>query len=141
MKIVTTKEEETIEAGEEFGKRLRGKDVVLLIGNLGAGKTTFVKGVAKTLGVPTRIISPTFVIARTHGTKHDKIKQMFHLDLYRLTSEEEVRQIDIQSMVDNESVVLIEWPELSFAFVKPPFYKVLIEYTENGRSISINYEE
>lgn len=141
MKIHAKTEEETIRAGEVFGGDLKGGDVVLLSGNLGAGKTTFIKGVARALNVPTRIISPTFVIARTHVALHHSIKQVFHLDLYRLTSEEEVKNIDIKGMVDNESVVLIEWPELSHSIVKPPYYLVDIEYDKSGRNISISYEE
>lgn len=140
MKIHVASEEDTIKAGEEFGGDLKGGDIVLLSGNLGAGKTTFVKGVAKALGVPTRVISPTFIITRTHEAEHHSIKYMYHLDLYRLTTEEEVKDIDIRSMVDDESVVLIEWPELSFASVKPPYYLIDIEYDEIGRNISIKYE-
>lgn len=141
MNIYTSSEEDTIKAGEEFGGDLKGGDIVLLSGNLGAGKTTFIKGVAKALNVPTRIISPTFVIARTHEAGHHLIKQMYHLDLYRLTSEEEVKDIDIRGMVDSESVVLIEWPELSYSSVTKPYYVVNIEYDRNGRNISIRYEE
>jgi len=141
MKLHAVDERETIMFGQEFGRRLKGGDVVLLSGKLGAGKTTFVKGVAKALQVPTRIISPTFVIARTHEAGHHTIKQLYHLDLYRLTTEEEVKGIDIQSMVDSGSVVLIEWPELSFSSVKRPYYKVEITYANPGRDILISHEE
>lgn len=141
MKLEATQEEQTIKAGEEFGKRLRGGDVVLLFGKLGAGKTTFTKGIAKALNVPTRIISPTFIITRTHAANHRKIKQMYHLDLYRLESQDDIRAIDIKSMVDDESVVLIEWPELFSPTITPPYYTVHIEYTKQGRSIVIKHEQ
>ncbi len=141
MKIHTLSEEETIKVGEEFGGDLKGGDIVLLAGNLGAGKTTFIKGVARALNVPTRVISPTFVISRTHKADHNAIKQMYHLDLYRLQSEREVKDIDIKSMVDNESVILIEWPELSYSSLTPPYYKVEIEYEGDGRKIAIHYAQ
>lgn len=141
MRTFAKSENETIAAGEEFGGDLRGGDVVLLSGKLGAGKTTFVKGIAKALQVPTRIISPTFVITRTHRANHHAIKQIYHLDLYRLEKEEELRDIDIKNMVNDESVVLIEWPELSYSYLAKPYYVVSIDYEGEGRVIEIRYEK
>lgn len=141
MKIHAKNEIETIDAGEEFGGDLRGGDVVLLSGKLGAGKTTFVKGIAKALQVSTRIISPTFVITRTHKASHNAIKQIYHLDLYRIEKEEELWDIDIKNMVNDESVVLIEWPELSYSYLEKPYYVVSINYEGEGRVIEIHYEK
>lgn len=108
-KIVTKNTAETQEFAEDFAKKLQGGDVVLLYGNLGAGKTTFVQGLAKGLGIKHRIISPTFIILRTYYL--DK-GNFYHVDLYRLQSEKEIEAIGlIDLMGKNENIVVIEWPE------------------------------
>ena len=73
MKIITKSDEETQSAGEEFAKKLNPTDVVFLIGDLGSGKTTFTKGLAKGLGIDNRIISPTFVVVRRHTVRNEEL--------------------------------------------------------------------
>ncbi|HBF67211.1 MAG TPA: tRNA (adenosine(37)-N6)-threonylcarbamoyltransferase complex ATPase subunit type 1 TsaE [Candidatus Magasanikbacteria bacterium] len=119
MEQYTTKtEKETIELGRTFAAGLRGGDVVLLRGNLGAGKTVFVKGVAAGLGVREDITSPTFMLmnlyalpasASATGTAS---KLLCHIDTYRLKSTEELRTIGVQDYIGQPCVItLIEWPE------------------------------
>jgi tRNA threonylcarbamoyladenosine biosynthesis protein TsaE len=120
---ITQNEEETIKLGEEFAKKIKPKDIVFLMGNLGSGKTAFVKGVAKGLGIKTRIISPTFVVARTHTTNHKKIKTLYHLDLYRLEGKNDLRKIGIDDFFNDEfAVTLIEWPENANSLVNEKIY-------------------
>ena len=133
---------ETQKIGTDLSKDLKPMDVILLTGNLGAGKTTFVKGVANGLGIKTRIISPTFVVVRTHEITNGQIDRMYHIDLYRLENPEEIRSIDIQSILEEEkSLVVIEWPEKGNIIFSKKIYKINFEnITDNTREITISYE-
>jgi len=100
-------EEQTIEIGRGLASTLPRSGVVLLIGNLGAGKTTLTKGIA--LGragvVPDEVTSPTFTLV------HEYAPDFVHIDLYRLETEREVLSIGFEDILDREALVLIEWGE------------------------------
>jgi tRNA threonylcarbamoyladenosine biosynthesis protein TsaE len=84
--------------------------VVGLEGNLGAGKTTFTKEVAKQLGIEEEITSPTFNLMRSYKTNNDKFKKLVHIDLYRIESEDEVNILDFENLFkEPNTLVLIEW--------------------------------
>ena len=101
-------------AGEAFAAALRPRDVVLLSGPLGAGKTTFVKGVARGLGVVERVTSPTFTMVRQHEAHNDQgIATLHHADVYRVNSLGEIRDLDLGELVEEDAVALIEWGELA----------------------------
>lgn len=123
-KTVTTHSyEETQSEGEALAQQLSGGSVVLLYGDLGSGKTTFVQGLAKGLGIDRRIISPTFVIVRRYAlerksqsakgkTTAQNAKHFYHIDLYRTQTWDDLKGLGIDEVVrDQESVVAIEWPE------------------------------
>lgn len=104
----------TQEAGESFAAVLRPGDVVLLAGRLGAGKTTFVKGVARSLGVIERVTSPTFTMVRQHSAHNELgITTLHHADVYRVATIGEVRDLDLGELVEEAGVALIEWGELA----------------------------
>ncbi|MDH2902863.1 MAG: tRNA (adenosine(37)-N6)-threonylcarbamoyltransferase complex ATPase subunit type 1 TsaE [Actinomycetota bacterium] len=106
----------TRSAGEAFATVVRPGDVVLLTGGLGAGKTTFVKGVARGLGVVERVTSPTFTMVHQHVAHNDRgIATLHHADVYRVESVAEVRDLDLGELVEEAGVVLIEWGELAAA--------------------------
>ena len=106
--------EECVAAGEEFAQALRPGDVVLLTGPLGAGKTTFVKGVARGLGVVERVTSPTFTMVRQHRCSNAQgITTMHHCDLYRVESLDEVVDLAIGELVEESAVAMVEWGELA----------------------------
>ncbi len=110
----TASAEETIAAGEEFAKVLQSTDIVLLSGTLGAGKTTFVKGVAEGLGVRERVTSPTFTMVREHECHNDLgIVVLHHCDVYRVGSIDEVVDLALGELVEESGVALIEWGELA----------------------------
>ncbi len=121
--FITKSAEETQKIARELAATMQDGEILLLFGNLGAGKTTFMQGFAKGLGITQRIISPTFIIAREYevrSMKHELtclaarrgIKNLFHLDLYRITSEHDLEGLGIEEILnDKEAIVAIEWPE------------------------------
>jgi tRNA threonylcarbamoyladenosine biosynthesis protein TsaE len=101
--------------GEILKQKKRTKEalIVALSGDLGAGKTTFVKAVAKHLGIKNKISSPTFVIMKKYPLKKiDGYKFLFHLDAYRLKNEKELMHLGWGEIIKNkEHLIFIEWPE------------------------------
>ena len=102
----TSSAAQTEAAGEELGRRLRPGDLVLLKGELGAGKTTFVRGMARGVGSAAPVASPTFQLVRIYPGR----VQLAHVDLYRLEKEDEVRDVGLDELLDAGAVV-IEWGE------------------------------
>ena len=98
--------EEMDELGKRFANVLEAGDLVILIGPLGAGKTTFTRGVGSSLGVEGNVSSPTFVIARTHKRTDPLEAPLVHVDAYRLGSPQELDDLDIPF---EKSIVLVEW--------------------------------
>ena len=106
--------EDTVAAGEAFAGVLSQGDIVLLSGTLGAGKTTFVKGVAKGLGVSERVTSPTFTMVREHLCSNTLgIDTLQHCDVYRVESLDEVLDLALGELVVESAVALVEWGELA----------------------------
>lgn len=105
MRIFDThSEDETIAAGRQIATILPSRCVVLLEGNLGAGKTTITKGIAEALGAdPTEVSSPTFTLIHEYGAT------LVHADLYRLESDREFFTLGLEEYFDRHCVVLIEW--------------------------------
>src|SRR5229473_8298276 len=104
---LTRSEEETIALGEKLARQLPSRAVVLLIGNLGAGKTTLAKGIVKGLGPaqPEEFSSPTFTLV------HEYSPSVYHIDLYRLDHPAQVATLGLDEIFDRKAVVLIEWGE------------------------------
>lgn len=109
MRILTDSAQETIEAGEHFGRCLRGGEIIGLYGELGSGKTHFIKGVAKGAGVDKSdyVNSPTFVIVNEYNGRLD----IYHVDAYRLENLREFEMLGLDDMCYPGSVVLIEWAD------------------------------
>lgn len=134
-KNITKSDDETKKLGEVFAKELRPGDIVFLYGNLGFGKTTFVKGVALGLGIKTRIISPTFTIVRQH-------KNLYHIDLYRIETEKQLDDLGLHEIIEEKnSIKLIEWPE-KLQLIGNKHWKVRfkLENDQDNRTIEITYE-
>jgi len=114
--FITKNFKETQKLGKDFASRLIGGEVVALYGNLGSGKTTFMQGLAKGLGITRNIISPTFIIMRTYkigkGEKGKGTGNLYHIDLYRIESERNVDGLGlIELMSQPENIIAIEWPD------------------------------
>jgi len=105
--IRTESEEQTIALGEQLATELTAPAVVLLFGDLGAGKTTLAKGIVKGLGValPDEVSSPTFTMIHEYGPN------VYHIDLYRLDRARQVATLGLDEIFDRKAIVLIEWGE------------------------------
>jgi tRNA threonylcarbamoyladenosine biosynthesis protein TsaE len=105
--IQTSSEEETVAAGERLAAKLRAGDVVLLYGDLGAGKTAFVRGLASGLGAPREeVSSPTFTLVQEYRGR----LTLYHVDLYRVAPEE-VDDLGLDELAAADGVVAVEWAE------------------------------
>ena len=104
-KFVSKSVKETINFGKRLGRILRKGDVVALCGELGSGKTRFIQGFAKGLGLRQRLTSPTFVLLK-------KYKNLYHIDCYRLNKPKNLLDLDFKEIISNsQNIVLIEWAE------------------------------
>jgi tRNA threonylcarbamoyladenosine biosynthesis protein TsaE len=105
-------EDETIELGRRLAGDLPRRTVVLLVGNLGAGKTTLAKGIVAGLGAaaPEDVSSPTFTLIHEYGPSSEG-RQVFHIDLYRLDTAAQVATLGLDEIFERDAVVLIEWGE------------------------------
>src|ERR1700689_860611 len=103
---ITHSEDETIEVGRRIARELPVRGVVVLVGNLGAGKTTLAKGIVNGLGAapPEDVSSPTFTLIHEYGEG-----RVYHVDLYRLDQAEELATLGLDEIFDRDAVVLIEW--------------------------------
>jgi tRNA threonylcarbamoyladenosine biosynthesis protein TsaE len=102
-------EADTLALGERIGTRVQPGDLILLSGQLGAGKTVLVRGIAAGMGIdPTLVRSPTFVL---HHIYRAGPKVLHHLDLYRLGPDADIRLLDIDEMLESGGVVVVEWGE------------------------------
>ncbi len=111
MEVFTESARETQELGKSFADNLKGGEILALTGDLGSGKTTFVQGLAQGLGIPNRIISPTFILVREYDIKG---KKFYHVDLYRLEGnlEQEIKNLGLEDIwSQEENIVVIEWAE------------------------------
>lgn len=132
-------EEETIELGRRIAARLPKRAVVLLIGNLGAGKTTLAKGIINGLGAagPEDVTSPTFTLIHEYGEG-----RVYHIDLYRLDRAEQVATLGLDEIFDREAVVLIEWGERFPQLLPDDRIEIRIEpLNEDSRCIEITGHE
>jgi tRNA threonylcarbamoyladenosine biosynthesis protein TsaE len=101
-------------AGDAVAHVLRPGDVVLLSGQLGAGKTTFTQGVARGLGVLERVTSPTFTMVRQHECVNARgISTLHHADVYRVGTLDEVVDLALGELVEESAVALVEWGEIA----------------------------
>jgi len=105
--IASQRAEETEAAGERLGRTLGPSDVVGLIGELGAGKTCFVQGLTRGLGVTVHATSPTFVLVNEYRGR----LPVHHVDAYRTTTVTELADLGLEEMIDGDGVTVIEWAE------------------------------
>lgn len=142
--VITKDFLETQKLGEEFASGLKGGEVIALYGDLGSGKTTFMQGLAKGLGIDRNIISPTFIIMRTYkisnSTKTFLKKNLYHVDLYRIENEKDVEGLGLFELMNRqENIVAIEWPDKIENLLPEKRINIYFNYKgDDKREIRIN---
>ena len=137
MRYTSYSPDETEKIAYEFSSRLKPGDVVCMYGELGAGKTAFVRGIARGLGIEDHITSPTFTIVNEYFGK----MPLYHFDVYRIADADEMYEIGYEEYIDGNGVSVIEWPQLITDILPQSYYSVKIdrnyEAGENSRIITI----
>jgi tRNA threonylcarbamoyladenosine biosynthesis protein TsaE len=128
--------EETERVGAALAEELRPGDVVTVAGELGSGKTTFVRGAARALGVAGPVTSPTYTI----GQRYDGRVRVSHLDLYRFRAVSAAEWGDLEPYFE-DAVVFVEWPEAAGAAVLAPRVAVRLTHAGSARMISLESDE
>ena len=134
MTIISHNEAETEAAGERFGAQLPDGAVVALYGGLGAGKTAFVRGMARGMGIPARVSSPTFTIVN----EYLGARELYHFDMYRLEDADELFDIGWEDYLSRGGVCAVEWSEnVEDAFEGDEIVVRIERLGESERSITI----
>jgi tRNA threonylcarbamoyladenosine biosynthesis protein TsaE len=135
--VISNSEEETKICAQRLAAQLKAGDIVFLKGDLGAGKTTFVKGLAQAFKVSSKKVnSPTFVLMNHYKGK----LPIYHFDLYRLGNPKEVETLDFDDYFYGEGISLIEWPERLGEYNLKQYYLVEFQHKgESQRQICISY--
>jgi len=132
----------TLEIAEQLGQKCKGKEVFLLVSDLGGGKTTFVKGLAKGLGSSSTVTSPTFMVERVYKCRDDL--ELHHFDFYRL-QEGGIVARELEEVVnDTHAVIAVEWGDVVSSVLPLEHIEVRLERTadnEDKRKITIKYPE
>ena len=108
MKYISNSEKDTYKLAKMFEEKLHGGEVVVLNGDLGAGKTTFTKGLCKALGITENVTSPTFTLMNIY--KSGRLN-LYHFDMYRIEDESEALELGLDEFFNSNGVCMIEWAE------------------------------
>lgn len=139
ISYTTQSPEETIALAETIGAKLRAGDVIAYQGDLGAGKTTFTRGLAKGMGLSDLVTSPTFALVHTYGTEE---KMLCHFDMYRIESEEELETTGFYDYPMDECVFAVEWSENIASALPERTIRITMEYLDDtARKITIEGDE
>ena len=132
-------EKETEDKAKNFASLIKGSKnslLINLIGNLGAGKTTFVRGLIQELGFDEFVKSPTFTIVESYESDNLKV---FHFDLYRIEDDRELQAIGVEDYLTEENAItLVEWPEKSKRYFNNPDYIIELNHCDNDEKRLIN---
>jgi len=134
MILKSENEKVTIEAGKKFASKIKPGDVVGLDGDLGSGKTQFVKGICRYFRVTDRVNSPTFILVNEYtGEEPDGGGQVkiYHFDLYRITNPAELDTIGFEEYIRKDSIVLIEWSEFAEKYLRMQFKRIKFEHGDD----------
>jgi len=137
FKAKTNSPEETQKLAACIAEFVIAKDLLLLVGDLGAGKTAFTQGFGKALGVADPITSPTFTLAKGYSGR----LTLHHLDVYRIEDLEEVRDLALPELLEGDSVTVIEWGDQIIPAIPQNYLEIRFEYgyEENERNVTISH--
>ena len=138
----TTSPEETSAFGRELAATLHRGDVVALVGDLGSGKTQFVKGVCSVFDVRTPVTSPTFVLLNRYDARDATYRefQIYHLDLYRVRGLNEIYDLGYEEIVNGDGICLVEWAEVLDGLLPPRRTEVRFRHGERETLRHIDIE-
>jgi len=128
-------EAETLAFGEQVAKRITDPSVIYLSGELGAGKTTFSRGFLRGRGHIGSVKSPTYTIVEPYEALPDM--PVFHLDLYRLGSAEELAYLGLEDYLARKAALLIEWPERALSHLPLPTLQITLTPEREGRGVTL----
>lgn len=134
LKKQLANEEETLALGAELANAIHAGAIIFLNGVLGAGKTTFTRGFLRGLGYRDKVKSPTYTLVEPYEISN---RHIFHFDLYRLQTAEELRQIGIEEYFSATAICLIEWPEKGFPVLPTADLICHLTFSDTGRLIQI----
>lgn len=149
MKIISKNAAQTKKIAADLAKKIlkspprqKHARVIALVGDLGAGKTTFVQGFAKGLGIKHRIVSPTFLIVRNYELRIMNYDSFYHIDTYRIQNVKELNTLDFKKILaDPKNIVLIEWADKIKKIL--PKDTIWIQFShskkENERVLTVNF--
>ena len=126
IQTATKSADDTRELAAQVAVLARAGDLVLLAGDMGAGKTTFTQGFGKALGVVEQVTSPTFTLVRTYEARIP----LLHVDAYRLDSLQEVIDLGMHELLDEGAVALIEWGDIIASMLPTDFLEIRLEFGE-----------
>lgn len=135
-KFTTKSQQETFDLGLRFAAELKPGDVVALFGDLGAGKTEFIKGICSYFIVDELVNSPTFTIMNQYSGIWDDIEiPILHIDLYRIKKSNELKEIGFDEIIfSKDSIKLVEWADKAFGILPPDSYSVNIKFKKNNET-------
>ena len=138
----TSSEQETLELARALAVRLQRGDVVALLGELGSGKTVFVKGICRAFGAQEHVSSPSFVILNRYEGKDQSNRELliYHLDLYRVKSLDEIYDLGFEEFFYGDGITLIEWAEQLGDLLPSKRYDVHLSYGESDSHRRITIE-
>jgi len=128
LEYISKSEKSTIKFGKEISSRIKTGDVISIYGELGTGKTTFIRGVCRGLGYNGIVNSPSYTIINQYNSKH----KILHFDFYRLKNKDEIFDLGVDEFFFDDWICLIEWPVLAEMFLPDETKNVFIRYSEEN---------
>ncbi len=134
MKLFLADESDTLKLGAKIAKQFPQGGIVLLYGDLGSGKTTFVRGLLAACGHQGAVKSPTYTLVEPYELQG---RTIYHFDLYRLGDPEELEYVGGRDYFDENALCLIEWPEKAAGFLPKADISIHLRYQGEGRAVKI----
>ncbi|WP_428624034.1 tRNA (adenosine(37)-N6)-threonylcarbamoyltransferase complex ATPase subunit type 1 TsaE [Sedimenticola sp.] len=132
--IIANSEREQEQIGQRLSQVVPARCLIYLTGDLGAGKTTLARGFLRGMGYQGSVKSPTYTLIEPYEIGH---RRCYHLDLYRLADPDEIEFLGLRDMLQEEAVMLVEWPEQGQGALPPPDLLVRILYQDGGRELQL----
>lgn len=133
MEILISHEDEMLALGARLAQACGNNGAIIFLhGELGAGKTTLVRGFLRGLGHAGKVKSPTYALVEPYEIDQ---RHIYHFDLYRLASPEELEYLGIRDFLEKNAIFLVEWPERGAHYLPPPDIEISIDYAGSGRLV------